>query len=198
MPRNRRRECVSQANRIELLGRPVEDPCSFCLRRGLQCIIVSMDPKNQKCSACTRRNQKCENRFHSENEWKKLEQAKTELSAELRVTRAIFAEHSRKLTDTLARIERLEKHENFLNDRGIKMLGHDTAVSERLDEDDPPSVGDLREIERLAEEHDSARLAAVADFPSLSQIGSPSFWVDFDSSPGGTVLPCRDNPPSAQ
>ena len=146
-----------------------------------------MDPRNQKCSSCTRRGQKCENRFHGDNEWRKLEQAKSDLGAQLRVARAMFAEHSRKLTESLAKIERLEKHESFLNERGVKMLNHDASVSERLDEDDPPNDGDLREIERLVDEQEVARLAAVSDDPSLSQMmNSPSFW-------NGLALPSSGN-----
>lgn len=199
MPRNRRREYGSQADRIELLGRPVDNPCEFCRRKGLQCIIVPMDPNNQKCSSCTRRGQKCENRFYSDSEWKRLEESKAELSAQLRVARAIFAEHSRKLTESLAKIERLEKHESFLNERGVRMLNHDAAISERLDGEDPPSAGDLREIERLADERDAAQLAATLEGPSLTQaMGSPSFWENLDFSSCGIVSPSGGTRPDAQ
>lgn len=199
MPRNRRREYGAQADRIELLGRPVNNSCEFCRRKGLQCIIIPMDPKNRKCSACTRRGEKCENRFHSDNEWRKLEESKNELSAQLRVARAMFADYSRKLTESLARIERLKKHENFLNDRGVRMLNHDTAVSERLDEESPPSAEDLREIGRLADEHDAAQLAATLEGPSLTQaMNSPSFWENLDFSACGIVSPSGGNHPDAR
>ena len=130
MPRNRRREYGSQADCIELLGRPVDNPCAFCLQKGLQCIIVPMDPQNQKCSSCTHHGQKCENCFHGNNEWRKLEQAKSDLGTQLHVACAMFAEHSRKLTESLAKIECLKKHESFLNECGVKMLNHDASVSE--------------------------------------------------------------------
>lgn len=91
-----------------------------------------------------------------------MEQAKSDLGAQLRVAHAMFAEHSRKMTESLAEIERLEKQEFFLNDRGIKLLVHDAAVSERLDEKNPPNAGDLRELERLADDYDAAQLAALS------------------------------------
>ena len=94
MPRNRRREYGVQADRIKLLGRPVDNPCEFCCQKGLQCIIIPMDSNNRKCSSCTRRGQKCENHFHSDSEWRKLEEAKNELGAQLHVACAVFAEHS--------------------------------------------------------------------------------------------------------
>ena len=55
---------------------------------------------------------------------------KSELSTQLCVVRAIFAEHSHKLTKSLAKIEHLEKHEEFLNECDVKMLDHDTLISE--------------------------------------------------------------------
>ena len=146
-----------------------------------------MDPQNQKCSSCTRCGQKCENCFHGDNEWKKLEQVKSDLGAQLCVACAMFAEHSWKLTDSLAKIERLEKHESFLNECGVKMLNHDASVSEQLDEDDPPNDGDLHEIECLVDKQEVTCLAAVSDNPSLSQMmNSPSFW-------DGLALPSSSN-----
>ena len=93
-------------------------------------------------------------------------------------------------------IEHLKKHENFLNDCGVWMLNHDTAVSEQLDEKNPPSAEDLCEIRHLANEHDATQLAAILEGPSLTQVmNSPSFWENLDFSACGIVPPPDDNHP---
>jgi hypothetical protein len=75
------------------------------------------------------------------------------------------------------------------------MLDHDIVVMDQLDEEDPLTAEDLRELERLADEHDAAvaQLAATSDNTSLTQIiGSPlsMFWQNADflnfEVPGGT------------
>ena len=99
----------------------------------------------------------------------------------------------------MAQIEHLEKHENFLNDCGVWMLNHDTAVSEQLDEESPSSAKDLHEIGCLADEHDAAQLAATLEGPNLTQaMNSSSFWENLDFSACGIVSPSGDNHPDAQ
>lgn len=91
------------------------------------------------------------------------------------------------------------RQQQFLKDRGERMLDHDSNVLERLDEEDPPSAEDLRELERLADEHDAAQLAAVSDDPSLIQlVGSPSFWANLDLSVGGTFPQAGDSPSNSR
>ena len=46
MPQNHCCEYSAQADCIELLSRPVNNSCKFCRCKGLQCIIILMDPKN--------------------------------------------------------------------------------------------------------------------------------------------------------
>ena len=94
MPWNHYCEYGAQADCIKLLGRPINNSCKFCCCKGLQYIIIPMDPKNQKCSACTHQGERCENWFHSDNEWRKLEELKNELSAQLHVAYAMFADYS--------------------------------------------------------------------------------------------------------
>ena len=79
------------------------------------------------------------------------------------------------------------------------MLNHDTAVSEQLDEESPPSAEDLHEIRRLADKHNTAQLAATLEGPSLTQaMNSPSFWENLDFSACGIVSPSGGNHPDAQ
>ena len=91
-------------------------------------------------------------------------------------------------------IECLKKHENFLNDCGVQMLNHNTAIFKWLDEESPPSAEDLYEIGCLADKHDAAQLAAILKGPSLTQVmNSPSFWKNLDFSACGIVSPSGDN-----
>jgi DUF1009 family protein len=81
------------------------------------------------------------------------------------------------MQEAMSKILRLQKQQKFLKERGVKILDHDTVVMDQLDEEDPLTTKDLRELERLADEHDTtvAQLAATSDNPSLTQmIGSPS------------------------
>ena len=93
-------------------------------------------------------------------------------------------------------IEHLKKHENFLNDYDVQMLNHNTAVSEQLDEESPPSAKDLYEIGCLTDKHDAAQLAAILEGPSLTQvINSSFFWENLDFSACGIISPSNDNHP---
>ena len=128
-----------------------------------------------------------------------MEELKNELGAQLHVACAMFANYSWKLMESLVWIECLKKHENFLNDCGVWMLNHDTAVSEQLDEENPPSAKDLHEIRCLADEHDATQLAVTLEGPSLTQVmNSPSFWENLDFSACGIVSPSSDNCPDVQ
>ena len=79
------------------------------------------------------------------------------------------------------------------------MLNHDAAVSEWLDEENPPSAEDLCEIEHLTDKHDTVWLAATSEGPSLTQVmNSSSFWENLDFSACGIVSPSGDNCPDVQ
>ena len=99
-----------------------------------------------------------------------------------------------------AKVAWLFKQQQFLKDRGEKMLDHDSNVLERLDEENPLSTEELQELERLADEQEAAQLAAVSNDPSLTQMmNSPSFWENFDSAvAGGIPSPTGGNPSSSQ
>jgi hypothetical protein len=171
MPRNRRLECVRQADYIELKGTEINPPCFNCRARSLRCIIILMDCRNTKCAFCTRGGIPCTRHFYSDKEWRALEQSEKDVSDQLLAARAAFAEHSRKVTEVLARITRLEKQQNFLKERGSKMLAHDTSVSESLDIEDPPSASDQAELLLAAEQHQaSTQVTASSEDITLNQL----------------------------
>lgn len=147
---------------------------------------MSSSSKSKKCSVCARRGQKCEKQLHSDMEWDKLKKAKTDLEAQLLVERAMFAEYSRKMTESLAKMNRLEKHHKFLNERGEKMLEHDSSIFDRWDEEDPFNADDLVELERLAEAHEAQHSKAV---PSSSVVLPDISWSQFDDLIVGTGSP---------
>ena len=100
---------------------------------------------------------------------------KSELSTQLCVVHVIFVEHSCKLTESLVKIECLEKHEEFLNEHDVKLLDHDTVISEQLNEENPSSTKDLQELERAANEQETAQLMMMTNNPNLLQLMSSFF-----------------------
>ena len=188
--RDRIKERVRQADSIKEKGRVVENSCEYCFLKGTLCI---MDSKNRNCASCTRRGCKCEKRFHGDREWNELKRNEKKLQDQLSEALAEQARIS-------AKVARLFKQQQFLKDRGEKMLDHDSNVLERLDEENPLSAEELQELEHLADEQEAAQLAAVSNDSSLTQMmNSPSFWENFDSTvAGGIPSPTGDNPSSSR
>jgi len=188
--RNRYREFQKQAAEIDKQGVPVDNPCSFCERRGFCCI---MDSKSRNCAACTRRGKKCEPRFHSDSQWDSLNRDRDMLDAQI-------DEAENQLEVLFAKLKNLKTRRKFLNERGRKMLDHDSNIMGVLNERDPLNAEDLQELERLVDEQEAAQLAAVSNDPSLTQMmNSPSFWENFDSAvAGGIPSPTGGNPSSSQ
>ncbi|KAF7137055.1 hypothetical protein CNMCM5793_006906 [Aspergillus hiratsukae] len=152
--RNRYREFGLQADEIERQGIPVDNPCGSCLRRG----------------------RKCEKRFHSENEWKRLNRDRDTLTAQIDET-------ENQIEALFARLKSLKTRRKFLDNRGKKMLEHDTVVMDRLNEEDPLSTQDLQELDKIANDRDALALAATADNASLTQLwNDPAIWANVDFS----------------
>lgn len=175
--RNRYREFGRQADRIEQNGSPVEHPCRYCHSHHLPCI---MDSKSRNCSSCTRRGRKCEKRFHSDKEWDDLSRSEEQISAQLE-------EAENQIELLLAKVKRLRKQRKFLKERGLRMLDHDTAVMDKLNEDDPLSAEDLAELERLANEHEGRRQSGnslMQGDPQPLEGFSPGFIAEFLASGG--------------
>jgi chromosome segregation ATPase len=134
-----------------------------------------MDSKSRNCASCTRRGRKCEKRFHSAVEWAKLEkeenQIKSDLErAEIQLEKAMEAQQK-----LFAKIRRLRKQQQFLKERGSKMLDHDTNVMDVLDEEDPEGIPPSTPPE-------GRELNATLDnFPALG-FSNPPLPTDFSFS----------------
>lgn len=159
-------------------------------KRPVECKRI---PSTQKCGHCVRLGRKCERDFHAESEWKRTDRERERIASQLE-------EAERQSDELLMKVMRLRKQKRFLESRNLKMLNNDFSALERLDEENPPSAEDLQELERLADDQEAARLAAVSNDPSLTQMmNSPSFWEKFDSAvAGGIPSPTGGNPSSSQ
>lgn len=198
------------ADRIERTGRPVDSPCDYCLVRG-KCCIMSSYANSRKCSTCARRGQTCERSFHSDKEWDDLQREEQKLSVDLVEAQKQFLQHSQKMNEAMAKILRLQKHQQFLKDRGGRMLDHDQVVADRLNEEDPPTAAEFAEFNQLAEQQEIRQLAATSEDASLMRMVASldqdpsSFWAvpdasllgvpgGFSSPAGGTVEPAGGSP----
>lgn len=168
---------------------------------------MSSTARSKKCSACALRGRRCERQFHSDKEWDDLQRGERKVAADLEEAQQRLFEYSQKMNQAVAKIFRLQKHQQFLKDRGGRMLDHDQAVTEQLNVDDPPSAEELREFDRLAEQRDIRQLAATSGDASLSRMIAsldqfpPSFWDGIDASlmdAGGTVAPAGGSPSGSQ
>ena len=106
-----------------------------------------MDSKSRNCASCTRRGRKCEKRFHSLNEWAKLEKNEDKIKADIeqaerQLEQSILAQQelSHKQSQLLSKVQRLRRQQQLFKERGSKMLDHDTTVMDVLDDEDPESV----------------------------------------------------------
>ncbi|RJE21888.1 hypothetical protein PHISCL_05773 [Aspergillus sclerotialis] len=179
------------ADRIERTGRPVDAPCDYCRHRSKLC-IMSTNARSKKCSTCARRGHKCGHQFTTDQEWDNLGRDEVKAACDLAEAQHSFIQYAQSIQEVIARIVRLQKHQQFLRERGGRMLEHDIAVLERLEEEDPLSTEDVRELERLADEHDAAQIAALpGNNPALipMTMNSPSFWAGFDLNMGGAIDP---------
>ncbi|GCB18982.1 hypothetical protein AAWM_01867 [Aspergillus awamori] len=102
------------ADRIESSGRPVDIPCEF-------------DRSKQEV----------------DREWDELKRNERKVAADLEAAQKQFMQYSEKMNQAMAKIIHLQKHQQFLKDRGGQMLDHDSEVLEQLDEEDPPNTEDL-------------------------------------------------------
>jgi hypothetical protein len=201
----RKQNRLRQYNSILQTGSVVEFPCDYCSSHCVDCVMAS---KNRNCAECTRRGRKCERKLHSDAEWDAVLRDEKKVAADLEKAQKQWLEYSMKMNETMAKVLRLQKQQQFLKDRSGRMLNHDSDVMAQLDEEDPPTAEDLAELDRLADEHDVRALAATSENPTLTQMLemhplSPSFWGDLDVSglggspspfAGGTVEPAGGSP----
>jgi DNA repair exonuclease SbcCD ATPase subunit len=156
---------------------------------------MSSYAKSKKCSTCARRGQTCERSFHSDKEWEDLQREEKKLAQDLEEAQKQFLQHSQKMNEAMAKVLRLQKHQQFLKERGGRMLDHDQAVADRLNEDDPPTAAEFAEFDRLATQQEVRQLAATSEDASLNRFVTsldqlpPSFWdAQGDALFGNSIL----------
>jgi hypothetical protein len=184
--RDRIADRVRQSEKIRKYGFPVDFPCEYCVSKNQSCI---MDSKSRNCASCTRRGRKCEKRFHSANEWNRLQEEEDRISRELREAESSvmssneaqalllrqLSEIALQQSEALAKVQRLRKQQKFLKERGSKMLDHDTNVMDVLDEEDPEGIPPSTPPE-------GRELNATLDnFPALG-FSNPPLPTDFSFS----------------
>lgn len=181
--KTRKQNRLAQYNKILKFGTIADNPCSHCSSHLVDCV---MDPKSRNCAECTRRGRKCVREFHSDAEWKRV----------LKESEAIdkrMEEIEKQQMQLTMEMLRLRKQRRLFKTRSDRMLSHDSFLMEQLDEEDPPTVEDLAELDRLADANDAQVLAATSGNPTLTQLiasanpSSPFDWDSFLLAPAGQL-----------
>jgi chromosome segregation ATPase len=204
---NHYRDRLKLANRIAHEGSLVNPPCGRCARmserKTIECKRIS---STEKCGNCVRAGRRCEQEFHSDKEWERLDKAREKVNIDLAITDSqlsSFEEESLRLqkesskkqeeflkeflrvqesvstlqkniSKALTKHSQLRQQKKFLDERNMKMLGHDLEILEELDEQNPPPP--------------SPPIEGV-DFSSSEGVGSnelldpilPDFWVQLNA-----------------
>jgi hypothetical protein len=150
-------------------------PCSHCERHGRKCLVLPQD--SGRCSECVWRGFKCDVEGIPVSDWSSLEREEKRIRQERK--------------ETLAKLLRLDKQEEFLRTRGIAMLRRGLKT---LDELDAAEEKERKEKEAKEAAKLQAAQAAEAVMPSFVE-GDPEiaflsdlpvdFWVDLGYG-GGT------------
>jgi TolA-binding protein len=185
------RDRLKLADRIAHEGFIIDPPCIRCARmnerRTVECRRV---PSNKKCGNCVQSGRKCEQDFHPEEKWARLDKVREKVNAELATMEnelSSLEEESWKRQEELFKMQekvskgqmdilkiirkhsRLRRQKKYLDERNMKMLNHDLEILEDLDEQNPPPSPPSEEM----------------DFPSSEDLSpsqlldqmSPDFWA---------------------
>ena len=179
------------ANRIAHEGLNIDPPCIRCARmserRTVECRRV---PQNKKCGNCVQSGRKCEQDFYPQEKWAKLDKARDKVNAELATMdnelSFLEREHEKLLriqekmsknqmniSRVLKKHSRLRQHKKFLDERNMKMLGHDLEILEDLDEQNPPPPSPPEGMDFSSSE-------GVGSTELLNPM-SPDFWVQLSA-----------------
>jgi hypothetical protein len=124
-PGKKRKESEALASRIERTGFEMF-PCSNCERGNKKC-LVSDKENSGRCSECVLRGAKCDVEGIPVGEWRSLEREEERLRFEK--DKAL-----RLMSETTARILRLEKQQEFLKSKGRDMLRRGLKTLDELEE----------------------------------------------------------------
>jgi hypothetical protein len=133
-----------------------------------------MSAWSRKCGHCVRRGVKCNAIEVSSADFSKVERERSRIEAELQTTRDGVAQMSASLTESLARMNRLEKQQAFLREREGEMVRRGVENIEALEK--------LEEEELLEKERADATAKSVSDRRSGS--GTPGHH----SQPGDRMV----------
>jgi hypothetical protein len=150
------RDRLKLADRIAHEGLNIDPPCVRCARMSEQRTVeYRRVPQNKKCGNCVQSGRKYEQDFYPQEKWAKLDKAREKVNAELATAdnelSFLEREHEELLkihekmsksqmdiSRVLKKHSRLRQHKKFLDERNMKMLGHDLEILEDLDEQNPP------------------------------------------------------------
>jgi hypothetical protein len=169
----KRKERELLSNRIKQFGyvMPSDSSCSACSKHGRACVVLPRD--SGRCAECVWRGFSCDAvaRGVTESDWSALEKEEQRIRSEKK--------------ETLAKLLRLERQEEFLRERGMKMLRRGLKTLDELDE---AEAREKVETERVDTEEattesepvplDSDLTAAIESFDPLDP-----FWSNFQFPP---------------
>jgi len=129
-----------------------------------------MSAWSRKCGHCVRRGVKCNAVEVSSSDFTKVERERTRIETELQVTRDGVARMSASLTESLAKMNRLEKQQAFLREREGEMVRRGVENIEALEK--------LEEEERLEKERADAIVRSMSDHHNGSGVSDHQSLLD--------------------
>jgi len=141
-------------------------PCDSCRESSLEC---RMSAWSRKCGHCVRRGVKCNAVEVSSSDFSKVERERSRIESELQTTRDGVARMSASLTESLARMNRLEKQQAFLREREGEMVRRGVENIEALEK--------LEEEERLLKERADANTVATSEPAGANSSSASGEWV---------------------
>jgi hypothetical protein len=159
------RERMNLVNLIELKGL-VMPSCSYCLRNHRKCIVA--EESSSRCSECVRRGCSCDVEGPSAGDLESLLREQQRISQERK--------------ETLAKLLRLDRQEDYLRTKGSEMLRRGLKTLDELDEIENKEKEESKRKER--EEADAATATAndLESDPFAFLQNVP--WADLDFGDG--------------
>ena len=160
------RERLSLVNLIEIRGFEMP-PCSYCERNSRKCIVS--EGLSGRCSECVRRGERCDVEGPSSGDIQSLLREEERLSRERK--------------ETLAKLLRLDRQQEFLRTKGREMLRRGLRTLDELEAEEEKEK--QMETERAANEAASTQVhgqAAEADpFAGIEiPLLPPEVWANWD------------------
>jgi hypothetical protein len=179
----KRKDRPSQARREELAERICATgfdmlPCSSCERNNRSCVLSSEEGSG-RCSECVRRGVKCDVEGIPVGDWRSLAREEARLKAE---EAAAF----QLMRDSMARVERLKKQQEFLKKKGVDMLRRGLRTMDELEavEEREKQEGEERARREAATTVPDQPAPDPYDFDALAL--DQAFWAEMGSAGGNS------------